>query len=413
MIREKVKFQELISVVTDALTVFISYVLAVYIRYEIMDSNPGLDTLSAPYLLIAAAYSIIIASVLSFIRQSREAKTGEYSDYGLFSTNAIGCLVLLAFLYIIGELYFSRWALILFWLISSVFLIFKSMFMTRMFDKKQFELTKNIRVVVVGSGDLTRDYINSICWDSASGFNIVGYVGDKSNIFFDYDFDSADGVEDVSLKGWLGDYADFESIIKKVNPNEVVFALEDKELVRLPELISIAKKYDLKAAMVPSFNKYIPSDAVIRRIDEIKVIDFCPPDMEDSSNGIYNLGLTLSAVVLTLMLVIKMFKIGNLKSFGIYETYRNFLFAMAGFFLFCSLKTVFKEKKYANIIRAMVSFVISTVVIIIYELFYPDGVKLMSNIMSDLKMTSIVIVICWIAKEIADYVSKDDSLWFY
>lgn len=141
MIREKIKFQKLINMTTDVLAIFISYVIAVYVRYEIMESQPGLNTLSAPYLLIALSYSFIVASVLSFVRSQKETDKRNYEQYGLFSINAIGCLFLLAFLYTIGELYFSRWALVLFWLVSSAMLVIKNVFLTELFAGKTREIS--------------------------------------------------------------------------------------------------------------------------------------------------------------------------------------------------------------------------------------------------------------------------------
>lgn len=419
MIREKVRFQEIISVVTDVLTIFISYVLAVYIRYEIMDSQPGLNTLSAPYLLIAMAYSIIIASILQYVRKSRERKPAG-GEYGLFSINAIGCLFLLAFFYIIGELDFSRWALVIFWLISSFLLILKSILLTVIFDKKQLELTGKMRILLVGGGEVTRTYINSVCWDTACDFHILGYVGDKTGIFFDYDFEGtgknaeARGkmtLQDIASAGWLGNYEDLENVLQKTMPDEVVFTLEDAELGRLSELLVIARKSNVKVSMVPSFGRYIPENAAIHKIDEIKVIDLCG-GRKEAANDMHKLGLTLSVVFLMLMLIIKQFKIGNLESFRMYEDYRSFIFAMTGFFVYNSMR-IDRVRKYGSTLKAALTVLISAVIIGGFEVVYSQGVELMQNIGQDLLMTVIVIGICWCVRIAADFISRDDISLFY
>ena len=272
MVRERIKFQGLISMVTDIAVIFASYVIAVYIRYEVMESQPGLNTLSAPYLLIALAYSFIVANVLGFARSQKKDGPGDYGQCGLFSINAIGCLLLLAFLYTVGELYFSRWALVLFWLISSVLLFLKNISLEAFFGRKARELSKNHRVVVIGSGENCSSYIRAVDFDRTCDLNIVGYIGRRPDIFFDHDFEyGGSGEEDE--EGWLGGYTEAEGILNRFSPDEVVFALEDDEMGILDELLPAVKKMGIKASLVPSFGRHLPADAVINHRDGISIID--------------------------------------------------------------------------------------------------------------------------------------------
>lgn len=400
MIRIKLRFQGFVSTSTDALVVFVSYVLAVYIRYEIMKSQPGLDTLSTPYLLIALAYSIIIASILGYIRQSGKAISRYGMEYGLFAINAVGCLFLLAFLYTIGEQYFSRWALVLFWLISSVLLILKNILLTLIFNEKQKAISRRIKIVIVGSGRNCDDYIRAVSYEDTCDFSMVGYIGEKSHTFFDRRFE-------YSGNGWLGGYQEAETILEDLRPDEVVFALEDGELGMLDKLLPLSGKLGIKSCLVPSFGRYIPEDATIRRIDELKVIDLSG-GQERKTSDINGLGLMLSVVFLILMLVIKRFHIGNAGSLGIYEAYRCFIFAMAGYFLFFNLGRSMKEKKYGNTAAALGAALIGTTVIFLYEAVYTQGVKLARDVGYDLKLTLAVIAVCCIVKTVVDYISKDD-----
>lgn len=423
MIRGKLRFQESISIVTDIIAIFVSYVLAVYIRYDIMESKPGLDTLSTPYLLIALAYSIIIASILGFARQSGRTGFRFGMEYGLFAVNAVGCLFLLAFLYTIGEQYFSRWALVLFWLISSGLLVLKNIILTLVFNRKQRMLSRKTRVVVIGSGRNCGDYIRAVGYEDACDFTIVGYIGEKSRIFFDRRFAGEEpkdrswvcadrkgtpvNTDEIDCGGWLGGYPEAEAVLKRTLPDEAVFALEDGELGRLEEILPVVKKLGIKSCLVPGFGRYIPADAAVSQIDELKVIDLEEGNGK-KTNGIYGLGLTLSIVFLILMLVIKRFHIGNAGSLGLYEAYRCFIFAMAGYFLFFLLQRAMKEKRCGNMIVALGSALACTVAIVVYELVYTQGVKLARDIGLDLKLTLAVIAACCIVKTVVDYVSRDD-----
>lgn len=341
MIREKLRFQNFINVSTDVLTIFISYVLAVFLRYEVMNSKPGLDTLSAPYLLIAAAYSIILASIFQFMRTSKGRQ-----DFGfeVLPINAIGSLFLLAFFYMIGETYFSRLALIMYWLLSSILLEVKWIVLHIIFNKKHLELTKKIRVLVIGGGEVTREYISSVGWDDACGFNIIGYIGKKYGIFFDYEFDRVENNDvNITERGWLGEFDQFETVLDREKPDEVVFALEDAELYRLPDLLNIVEEKEIKSSIVTSFSKYIPRGATVNKISDVTAVDLsdgCP----ERTTGFYGIGLTLASVFLLLLLIIRRFHIGTLSDIGLYENYRCLIFAVGSFLGYLCLSNRLKDK---------------------------------------------------------------------
>lgn len=397
MVRDRLRFQGFISTVADVLAAFVSYVLAVYIRYHILESKPGLNTLSIPYLLIALAYSVIIASILGYVRQSGGQGSG--MEYGLFAINAVGCLFLLAFLYTIGEQYFSRWALVLFWLISSALLFLKDIVLTLAFKKRQRAVSRKTRVVVIGSGRNCSDYIRAAGYEDSCDFTIVGYIGEKSRMFFGCRFEK-DG-------GWLGRYSEAEAVLERAMPDEVVFAPEDGELGILEKLLPVVRKLGIRACLVPGFGRYIPEHAAVRRIDGLKVIDL-EEGQEKTASGIYGLGLTLSVVFLILMLIIKRFHIGNVGSFGPYEAYRCFIFAVAGYFLFFCLKGLLKDRRHGNTAAAMGTALAGTATILLYEAAYTQGVKFARDAGFDLKMTLAVIAVCWAVSAIVEHMSKDD-----
>lgn len=409
MIREKLWFQEPISTAMDILTIFVSYVFAVYIRYEVMESKPGIDTLSAPYLLIALAYGAIIASLLGYVRRTRGTGKGSGLGYGLFAINAVGCLFLLAFLYTIGELYFSRWALVLFWLISSALLILKDMALTAAFTRKQRHLSREKRVVVIGSGRNCGDYIRAVGFDAACDFSIVGYVGERSHTFFDCRFEQSGDEQEDEDAGWLGGYTDAETILERRAPDEVVFALEGGEMDVLDRLQPIVRKLGIKASMVPDFGRHIPANAVMRNIDGMKVIDLCE-GQEKRESGIFGLGLTLSSVFLILMLVIKRFSIGNMGRFYLYEAYRCFIFAMAGSFLFFNVRKALEGKRFGSTAAALIAILAGTAAIFLYEAAYTRGEGFSRDIGYDLKMTLAAIAACWAMKAAVDHIAKDDHL---
>lgn len=389
MIRERTMFQKVVSYIADICVIFLSYVVSIYFRYEIMISKPGLNTLSFPYLLIAGAYSIIISSVLYYIRSSSARR-----KYGLIVINAVGCLTLFSFFYMIGEHYFSRWALVIFWIVSSFLLAFKSMVMRILFDKQSARATKKIRVLVIGEGKVTFEYINATNWDSACSFNLIGYVGNKSDYFFACEFSSKG--PDSEYEGWLGDYDDFEQVLDKECPDEVVFALDDSELHRLDSLSQIVERKGIRSSLAVSFSKKIPENARVQKLDEMTIIDMGQYETTNYANTKV-LGLVISFVLMVLMLFLRKFNVGSIQSYGIFDEMKCYMFAVIGFLIFREICEKLKGKKAAEIIGTVITMFIMLLIVVGYEYLYLQSIGIGKTVLIDMKMVVCVLGISLIA----------------
>ena len=61
-----------VDVISDAIVIFCSFVLSAIIRYKVMDVELGINTLSAPYLLVAVLYSFMVAASLLVVHASEK-----------------------------------------------------------------------------------------------------------------------------------------------------------------------------------------------------------------------------------------------------------------------------------------------------------------------------------------------------
>ena len=395
MPREKKHFQNTIYFVSDVITIFISYVIAVYFRYHILKGAPGLDTLATPYLLISFAYSLIISSVFCYLRVSNKRRR-----HGSLTVNAVGCLALLAFFYLIGELYFSRLALFFFWLISSLLLILKAFALMSLFDKRSVRLTKNKKILVVGDGELLFNYLRALHWDSACGFKVIGYVGNKSHYFLEQEFC---GIEvDVEHKGWQGNYEDLGKVIEREQPDEVVFALENNEQHRLKELSKIAE--GIPASLVPSNSDCIPANARLQKIDEMTVIDLSQGEQEKEED-IGLLGIAILAVFMVLILVITKFDIAGYQGYIAFDSLKCYLFGLMGFLLFNEIK----RRMHGILISAALSAIIMIPVIVVFEFLY-SKFGMLNEVLVDFAVTGCVLVISSIFYKIGNLI--DTECWF-
>ena len=89
------------EIVIEGLIIFAAYLLAVVIRYYVLESLPGINALSAPYLMIALVYSILIACTFDHEEFPRWLTTRRNmnSVFQILTKNAVGCLLLLSIFY--------------------------------------------------------------------------------------------------------------------------------------------------------------------------------------------------------------------------------------------------------------------------------------------------------------------------
>lgn len=127
-------FLDVACYASDFVAIMLSYVIAVVLRYRVMENDLGINALSWPYLITVMMYSFVMASVLQLMNGANGASgigrkyryRTDYTSYlYVITAQLIGCPGLLSFFYVANAIYFSRIALVLFWLISSLLLIAK------------------------------------------------------------------------------------------------------------------------------------------------------------------------------------------------------------------------------------------------------------------------------------------------
>ena len=392
MIREDKGHRYLVAMLTDIITVMLSYVISVVIRYQVLDSQPGINALATKYLLITLIYSFAISFLFLYTNRRN-----------VLIWNTMGSLFFFAFLFAIGEQYFSRLALFIFWIMSSLLLLIKDLILNVVTAKRTAKRTHKRRLLLVGGGDVMNDYIRSIGFDNSTDFSIIGWVGKGKGIFLDFDFEKTS--EDILLNGFLGGFEDLEKVIVDTKPDEVVFTLDDEELYRVKELVEVVRRLGIRASVVSSVSRYLPQNVHTERIDNMTVLDMSGYK-EVRSFGLYELMLGLSFTALLFILVIKKFHMGYINTFYVFESYRTILFAFCGYFGFRCLGRNQTESKKIFISGAL-SLVITVIGVLIYETAYSS----LDGVVGLLILPVVVIALGCIAKAVIYKVFDNVGFW--
>ncbi len=262
MIRENQKILNLINALSDGVILFLSYMIATFIRFYMMyGATPKLYKVwNQNYFTAALLFAVVellafyFAHIYSVTRRTRLHREIErIIEVGLFSI-----LLLMAFLYFTRIVDFSRIAIVIYFGLSTLILVLKRVvlrYTLRYYRKKGYNLK---HIVLVGDGYLARQFVEGVESQPELGYKIDGYVSK---------------VDKEGLGKRLGTYEEIERILDKPGIDEVVIALEIHEVKFMKKILASCDKSGIKPCIIPYFNEYMPAHPTIDTIGESRLIN--------------------------------------------------------------------------------------------------------------------------------------------
>ena len=269
MIKRNQKLLNLLSSLLDGVLIFLAYLVATYIRWELLPG--GRFTLQDEWTLHNLAY-IVVYSVLLVVAYHCTQLYGSFRYKPLWQelrmlvwVNVLGTLLVTSGLYLI-----KSWGWFNTWDISSLVLVMFCAISTLMVSCKRIVVRAVLRyyrrrgynqkhVIVVGNGHLARQYVESVHNAPHFGFHVDGYVAKEAH--------------EVMGIPRLGNYEDLESLVEGIGIDEVVVALEAHENPFLPVVVSACEKQGTKVCIIPFYNDYIPARATLETVGGCKLIN--------------------------------------------------------------------------------------------------------------------------------------------
>lgn len=250
--------QRLFSMTLDALLIFLSYFAAVGIRFHVLSGAVSISLWSIHFIVTAALYSLFIVSVFAGLHLYDREKRSVFSA-GLILTvvNGVGVLCLMALLYIVRIMDFSRLTLAIFWAISSTLAFGKRYLFQYALRSAQSRGRALRHIAVVGSGALAQRYIRELRGMANSGCRIDGTIGS------------------ISCPGctWLGSFEQMEQILETQPFDEIVVALDPEEAHMIRHVLQAAGREGLRITLVPVFSEYIPAHPTLRTVGSTALIN--------------------------------------------------------------------------------------------------------------------------------------------
>ena len=251
-----------INVLTDGFILFVSYLLSTFIRFYIMyGTHPNLKIAwNAEYFTAAIAFTVIELLVFYFFHLYGPNHRKRLITEAVYvaSIGALSIVGLMAFLYFTRIVDFSRIAMGIFLIISTLFLISKRVLMRFILIELRKRGHALKHVIIVGDGKHAYQYAEGVRRNPHLGFKLEGYLSK---------------VEKENLGKRLGTFEDLEDILANNTIDEVVVALEIHEVNYMNMIIAACDKEGTRVSIIPYFNDYIPVHPVFYDIGESRIID--------------------------------------------------------------------------------------------------------------------------------------------
>ena len=262
MIRRNQRMLNAVNMALDAILIFVSYLVATYIRFGIMygqkpvlEQGWNLHFLRAAGLytvaLVAAFYAFKLYGSYRFQSQIRELSV-------IFMINAVGVSVVTGFLYVTKIVDFSRLALFLFFVFSTLSVSAKRICLRALLRYFRKQGYNQKHVIVVGNGHFARQYIEDVKKRPYLGFVVDGYVSK---------------TDKPGMGRRLGEYEELEAILERYSADELIVALEPHEIRFMEQVLACADKEGTKVCIIPFYNDYIPTHPVVDVVGRTKLIN--------------------------------------------------------------------------------------------------------------------------------------------
>ena len=288
MIRRNQAFLNLVNMASDALLIFFSYSLAMFLRMEVMGGESNLPLTSWPYQLMAAGCGLAAVLVYYILGMygSYRLKSKPEEIFKVLLVNGVLALAVMAYFYLRRITDFPRLAVVFFWFFSSLLVAAKRSAGWAVLRYYRSLGYNQKHVAVLGNGHLAKQYLQDIQQNPQLGITVEGYIS---------------GVEKPELGRCLGRYEELEAILERYKLDELIVALEPHETRFMKPVLAAADKEGIRLSLIPFYNDYIPPHPTIDAIGKSKLIDLRSTPLDNLGWAILKRGMDIAGSLVLIL----------------------------------------------------------------------------------------------------------------
>lgn len=270
MIKDNQKMLNKFHVILDALLIVISYVLAYFLRFNLLTNFNIFNLGDAKYYNIAGyakflvfllpGYLIIYA--ICNLYNPKRSRSHRVQIWDVVQANILGILYFSTLLYITKEAHVSRRFMGSFVLVNiSMAIIFRLILSNILmhYRKNGFNLK---HILIVGYSHATKEYIDRVKANPQWGYRIHGILDDyaeRGTVYKDYKV--------------LGPIENLEIILPQNKLDEIVITLNLKEYDKLERIVGMCEKSGVHTKFIPDYYNIIPTKPYTEDLNGLPVIN--------------------------------------------------------------------------------------------------------------------------------------------
>lgn len=263
MIKDNQKYFNRLQVLLDAAIVAISYILAWFIKFRILDSTGGALPMGQYFrmlYLVVPGY-LILYSMFHLYTSKRDTKS-KYEISSIVMANAVGIGCFMIVQYMLKQMHFSREMLLIFAIGNTLFMVLSRSVIhhiLRSLRKKGYNLK---HMILVGYSRAGEEYIDRIMANPQWGYVVCGILDDKV-------------PRGTTYKGVkvLGEIDNLLIILPENRMDEIAITLSLADYDRLEQIVDWCEKSGVHTKFIPDYNSLIPSKPYTEDILGLPVIN--------------------------------------------------------------------------------------------------------------------------------------------
>lgn len=288
MIKENQIMLNRFNVLTDGASAFFTLLIAFWIRFYIFEGDISVPFVHYAYLGAALVpVQLFTFTALGLYESFRKKRL--YQELGrLFSALVLDMSILLMFLFLFRGIDFSRATLAIYFVLNLGLLGGKRIalrFALRHYRQKGYNQK---HVLIVGTGKLAAQYLETILRDREFGYCPMGYVAEHGSL--------------PNLKK-LGRYGDLSAILEHIRPDEVISAIPPEDYSSTPVIITACEKAGVKLSIIPFYAEYMSSNPQFDDLDGLPLLNIRRIPLDNWANAFskraMDVALSLGLIVLT------------------------------------------------------------------------------------------------------------------
>ena len=295
MIRENQNLFNLMLFIIDMAVIISSLALAWFIRFQTTILGVGYSVSDfthymLPLLIIIPIY-ILLYSFFG-LYQPKRTKSIQSETIQILKVNIIGFLILLSILFIIDIQNYSRFVLLMFIILNTVFSIGERYILRKLLRLMRSRGFNIKYIVIIGAGELGVQVAQKINEIEYMGYYIIGFLDDN-----------IENEHEIGDSQIIGKINELQSIISKTQVDRVIITISPRHYKVLDNIIDTCEKCGVKADIVPDYYRYFPARPYMDMIDDIPVIDIRYVPLDVSLKKIIKRLLDLVFAILAIIIL--------------------------------------------------------------------------------------------------------------